>query len=174
MKRMSLMFGVMLIVLAPVALNASAQKKPDQNAKGKYNVVEITRFDVKEGINFPADYQVTLMEELNTQLRDTKRFKEVLREGETSPEPGAPALKLVGTVTKYDAGSRAARYLIGFGAGKTKIVAHVKFTDRATGQVLFESDVDGKVIIGFIGGDSLGATRGLAKEVAKKAKQQFF
>jgi maltose-binding protein MalE len=46
--------------------------------------------------------------------------------------------------------------------------------DAATGNVLFEKDVEGKVIIGLMGGDSAGATRGLAKEVAKVTKKKFF
>jgi curli biogenesis system outer membrane secretion channel CsgG len=83
-------------------------------------------------------------------------------------------LKLNGTVTHYDKGSRAKRYLVGFGAGKTKIVAHITVADKETGEVLFEDDVDGKVVMGGMGGDSLGATRGLAKEVAGKIKESFF
>ena len=54
------------------------------------------------------------------------------------------------------------------------MVAHVQFIDVATGSVVFEKDVDGTVWIGLFGGDSSGATRGLAKEVAKIAKKQLF
>ena len=60
------------------------------------------------------------------------------------------------------------------GAGKTKIKAHVKFVDVSTGETVFEDDVDGKVIMGMFGGSSPGATRGLAKEVAKVAARTFF
>jgi hypothetical protein len=77
-------------------------------------------------------------------------------------------------VKEYKAGSRAKRYLIGFGAGKTKVVADVKFIDMQTQQVVFEKQVDGKVMIGVLGGDSMGAANGLAKEIAKVTKKQFF
>jgi hypothetical protein len=63
--------------------------------------------------------------------------------------------------------------MVGFGAGKTKIVPHVKFVDSATGAVQFEKNVDGKVWIGFMGGESIGATHGLAKQVAKVASKNF-
>jgi hypothetical protein len=63
--------------------------------------------------------------------------------------------------------------MVGFGAGKTKIVAHVKFVDAATGNVQLEKNVDGKVWIGFMGGESIGATKGLAKDVAKLARKNF-
>jgi hypothetical protein len=75
---------------------------------------------------------------------------------------------------KNNKGNSAKQCLLGFGAATTKVVAHVKFIDATTGNVLFEKDVDGKVIIGLMGGDSNGATRGLAKEVAKVAKKKFF
>ena len=59
-------------------------------------------------------------------------------------------------------------------SSKTKVVADLKFIDKATGEVLYQGSVDGKVIIGFFIGEPLGATRGLAKEVAKLTKQKFF
>jgi len=166
---------LVLLVLAAALLLATpasdAQKKP----KGAYVAIEVTRFDVKEGVEkFTADWLITMTEELVKQLNETRKFKQVLREGETPADASAPALKLVGTVTEYKPGNRAARYMVGFGAGSTKVKAHVKFLDRATAAVLFEDDVDGKVVMGVIGGESVGATRGLAKEVASVTKKQFF
>lgn len=157
------------------ALPAAAQDKKEPIEKNKYQQIEVTRFEVKEGIDFPADYLVSMTEDLVTQLQETKNFKQVLREGKSLSDANAPAIKLVGKITEYKAGNRAVRYMIGFGAGKTKIVAHVKFIDRATGDVLFEKDVDGKVILGgLVKGESISATRGLAKEVAKVTTEKFF
>jgi hypothetical protein len=113
------------------------------------------------------------MEELVRELSATIRFYQVLRQGETPAEANTPTLQLVDTVNEFNKGNRAVRYMVGFGAGKTKVKAHVKFVDSATGDILFEKNVDGKVWIGFIGGESIGATRGLAKEVAKVAKRSF-
>lgn len=157
------------------AIPAAAQNKAPAAEKNKYQQIEVTRFEVKEGIKFPADYLVTMTEELVAQLQAIKKFKQVLREGESLTDPNAPALKLVGTVTEYKPGNRTMRYMIGMGTGKTKIVAHVKFLDYTTGAVLFEKDMDGKVILGgMVKGESIGATRGLAKEVAKVARGKFF
>jgi len=161
--------GVGLMVLLPLSRVSAGEKQ----YKDKYQNIEVMRFVVKEGIEFPPDYLVTMMEELVTQLKETKKFQEVLREGEKPDNAEAPTLRLTGTVTEYRKGSRAKRYLVGFGAGKTKIVAHIQFSDPAVG-VLYEDDVDGKVVMGGMGGESVGATRGLAKEVAKVTKQQFF
>jgi hypothetical protein len=160
-------------MLAGIAY-ADDKKAADSKVKDKYKGIEVVRFEVKEGVQIPQDYLITLTEELVKQVTETKRFSDVMREGESPKDASASSLKLVGTVTEFKAGSRAKRYLIGFGAGKTTIKAHVKFLDRATGEVLFEADVDGKVVMGMMGGDSVGATRGLAKEVAKVATKQFF
>jgi hypothetical protein len=162
--------------LAPSAKQQaqSGQGQAQKVEKNKYQQIEITGFEVKQGVEFPPDYLADLTNELVTQMKETEKFREVSRAGEAPAGSDALALRLSGTVTEFKAGSRAVRYLVGFGAGRTKVKARVKFTDRATGAVLYEGDVDGKVIMGVFGGDSRGATRGLAKEVAKVARQQFF
>ena len=166
-------FFALVCVLA-VAVNINASQKMEKKYKDQYRNIEVSNFDVKEGVEFPEQYKTILMGEVVAQFQQNKKFKQVSREGETSSSSSEPTVRLTGTVTKFQAGSRTKRYLVGFGAGKTKIVAHVKFIDRATGNVLFEDDVDGKVIMGFIGGESEGAARGLAKEVAKVANKLFF
>ncbi len=153
-------------------LTASAMAKKPATDK-KYEHVQVNRFDVQQGVDLPPDYQLTIVEDLNKELGKIKAIKQVLREGEPLPE-AAPVLVISGTVTKYKKGNQATRYLVGFGAGATVIGAHVKCTDAVTKETLFESDVDGKVVMGIMGGKSEGANNGLAKEVAKKVKETFF
>jgi curli biogenesis system outer membrane secretion channel CsgG len=174
-KKMLSSLLMLTLGLTALAVGVYAQKKKaDSKYKNKFECIEITRFDVKAGVELPKDWLITMTEELITQMKQTGKFKDICREGETPTDPNAPAMKLVGTVIEYKQGNRAARYLIGFGAGKTVVKAHIKLIDRATGEVLFEDDVDGKVVMGVIGGESVGATRGLAKEVASKTKKEFF
>jgi curli biogenesis system outer membrane secretion channel CsgG len=118
-----------------------------------------------------SDWLVTMMDQIAKHIGDTKKFKEVLKQNEKPAQSGAATVKLSGTVTQYKAGNRAVRYMVGFGAGKTKITANVRFVDAVTGNTLLEKTVDGKVWIGVLGGDSVGATKGLAKELAKLAKK---
>jgi hypothetical protein len=127
---------------------------------------------VQQGVDLPPDYQLTIDEDLNKELAKIKGMKQVLREGETLPKE-EPVLLLTGTITKYKKGNQAARYLVGFGAGSTVIDAHIKCYDAVTKDLLFERDVDGKVIMGMMGGKSEGANNGLAKEIAKNIKQKF-
>lgn len=162
-----MVFGMLLAAaIINTASGASTTKAQFQN-------VQVMRFEVRSGLDFPADYLVTMMEDIVGQLSNSKKFAQVLRQGETPAEANAPILQLVGTVTQFNKGSRAMRYMVGFGAGKTKVKAHVKFLNPATNETVLEKDVDGLVWIGFIGGESLGATRGLAKEVAKLAKSRL-
>lgn len=49
----------------------------------------------------------------------------------------------------------------------------IKLTDKATGKVLIEREVDGNVVIGVFGGNANETTRGLAIEVAKVLKRPF-
>lgn len=175
LRRVTVLVLVALVAVLPASASGRDDGKKDKGdkPKSKYAAVEVVRFDVKQGVEIPADYLITLTEELVSQLQGTKLFNQVMREGENPSDPAAASLKLVGTVTEFKAGSRAKRYLIGFGAGKTKIKAHVKLVDRSSGEVVLERDVDGNVVIGAMGGDSIGATRGLAKEVAKETKKKL-
>jgi hypothetical protein len=169
MNRRSLIALLGLFAMAALSTPAHAAS----TTKGHYRVIEVQRFAISPGLDFPQDYLVALMEDVVEQLGKSKRFQQVLRQGETPAQANAPALKLTGTITKFKKGNRALRYAVGFGAGKTSVKANVQFIDQATGEVLFQKDVDGKVWIGFMGGESSGATRGLAKEVAKVAKNRF-
>jgi hypothetical protein len=161
---------VWVLMLSAVCV---AEDKSDKTAGKKYQYVQVNRFDVAEGVNFPPDYRLTIDEDLNKQLGTIKGMKQVLREGETLPE-AEPVLLVTGTITKYSKGNQATRYLVGFGAGSTVIKAHIKCYDVKTKELLLEKDVDGKVVMGVMGGKSEGANNGLAKEIAKNLKQRFF
>jgi len=161
---------ITFVSLCGLSVPASGQ---DSSLRNKYRDIEVVAFDVKDGVTFPANYLSTLTEELVSQLVGVKKFGRVVR-GAEPPADLDLAIRVTGTITEFKAGSRAKRYFVGFGAGQTKITAHVRFLDRATNAVLFEDDVDGRVAMGGFGGESIGATRGLAKELAKVAKKVFF
>ena len=166
--------AMFLSLIAAMSVVAAAQTKAEKSYKNKYQNIEVMRFDVQAGNEVPPEYLDELAKDIANQLRDTKKFKQIIRVGETATDAAAPTLRLSGTITKFKKGSRAKRYLVGFGAGATKMVVHVKFADASTGEVLFEDDVDGKVFIGVFGGDSKGATNGVAKDIGKVTKKEFF
>jgi len=166
---------IILFAFLPVG-QAAAQQGLGPIPKGRYEQIEVTRFDVEDGIDFPPAFMDSINEEIIARLQETKKFKRVLHEGEKKP-PAAdvPAIKLVGRIVSYKPGSPALRFFVGLGAGMTRIVAHVQYLDRATGAIWYEDDMDGKVILDRRARkESIGATRGLAKEVVNKTVKVFF
>ncbi len=162
---------VALVLLLTLGINAQKPKSENQN---KYKDIEVTKFDVKQGVEFPEEHLTGMMDEIVKELQELKKFNQVFRAGESQAASSAPTLRLEGTVIEYKKGSQAKRYLVGFGAGKTKVVAHVKFIDKASGNVVFEKDVDGKVVLGLLGGKSKTSLRDVGDEIAKVSKKQFF
>ena len=145
--------------------------------RGVYRNIEVRQFDVAEGVAFPQEYMATLMGDVRTALAKLGQFEQVLGEGELPADSKTRTFQLTGTVVKYAKGSRFMRYMIGpaslAGPGKTKVVVELEYRDRDTGEVLHMARADGKVWIGFFGGNSMGATKGLAKEVAKVTGKKF-
>lgn len=186
-----------IIVLIVVGLCAStgvfAQNTKNETDKNKYQKIEIAKFDIKDGVEKLTESSLeVMMSEIVDELKKLNKFKEVTTET-TKPKDAATTdeaksdmpqveaessalestLRLIGTVTEYKEGNRTARYLVGFGAGRAKIKAHIKILD-SKGSTLLEKDVDGNLVIGFFGGDSKSITRGLAREVAKVTEKKFF
>jgi hypothetical protein len=64
------------------------------------------------------------------------------------------------------------RYLLP-GARTTKIRALITFVVPVTNKAVLEREVSGKVVMGVFGGDSKGATNGLAKDLAKAGKKDL-
>ena len=164
MKRYKIAF-LLLAASLVLAGGASGQRKTES---APYGVVEIERFAVAQGVEFPETDLNELMNYLALHFNDSRRFDQVFLSSDTaSKEAPARRAKITGQVTKYSKGSRAARYLVGFGAGRTKLVADVKVTDAETGQLLFEKSVDGHVYGGLFGGKTDEAKGELASEIIK-------
>ena len=172
MIRLQRKFTVLLFILVGCLTTFAQTTKTD--LKDKYQNIEVVSFDIKEDTKFPAESRDVIMSQVVEELKQLKKFKQVSNTGETVAQDAGPTVRLTGVITKYKPGSRAKRYLVGFGAGSTKVVAHITLIDVTSGATVFEKDVDGKVWIGLFGGDSSGATRGLAKEVAKVTKKALF
>lgn len=157
---------LLIAVVAVVAMSMAAASPKD---------IEITAFEAAKGVDLPPDFQAALLDELAKQLTESKKFAKVLRPGEAPADPAAPRLKLTGIVTNVEEGSRAARALVGFGAGSAHMAAHVKFIDAASGEVKFESDTRGRLLgtwsVG--GGDAIKVARDLAKNIVKLAKEKL-
>jgi hypothetical protein len=140
-----------------------------------YGTVEIERFAVAQGVEFPDAELSELMGYMVTHFNRSRRFENVFLSTDAASQSASPRrVKISGTVSKYSKGSRAARYLIGFGAGRTKLVSDVKVVDAETGNVLFEQKVDGHVYGGLFGGETDAAKGGVASEIIKTMTKKGF
>lgn len=133
--------------------------------QNKYHAIEVNSFDVEQGVDFPPDYFASLQDELVKQLKEKHLFEAVLKTDEQPPRAEMPVLRLTGVVTKFNEGSRAKRYFVGFGAGSSQIFAHARYIDRETGQTVIEEEVIGTLSGGLFGGDTKSVIHQFAASV---------
>lgn len=140
---------------------------------GVYKHLVIRNFEAGSAKEIPPDFLQQLRRNVSNQMVKTNRFQEVTILKESEQLPANADIELSGRITDFKKGNRALRYWTVPGVGATKIKAAVQFKNLSSGKVIFEGDVDGKVIMGAGGGDSLGATMGLAKEIAKVVQKKL-
>jgi hypothetical protein len=89
---------------------------------------------------------------------------------DASAGPPAGALVVEGKFTKLDPGSRAKRYLVGFGAGKSTVAVSGTVKDSA-GATLATFSQQRHGAMGFAGGDSVGKlladSKNIGEDIAK-------
>jgi hypothetical protein len=127
----------------------------------RYTVVAVERFPVTGKVNDNADRRMAekmpdyLLTEVVRQLRSTGLFTRVVNTAEATFSPGAEStLRLQGRISSLDPGSRALRYWVGFGAGRSKAQVEFHFVDTATGRTVLVTADRRVAAYGVWGGDS--------------------
>lgn len=162
-----------VLFLSSLYQGVASPQQRREDLKNRYDSIEVVPFAVQQGIDIPAEYMQSMMAGVFKDLRRTNKFKHVLTQGEAQ-QSDARTIQLLGTVINYKHGSRGKRFIALGLAGDTKVVAHVRFTDKTTGETLVEADVDGVIYTGLLGGSPKDAPSGIGKDVAKIAKKVFF
>ena len=106
-----------------------------------YSVVVVREFKVTEPeLNDAEDRKLAtempsfIQGELVRRLRESGLFTRIVNANETDYTPGAEkTLMLEGEITRLAPGSRALRYFVGFGAGRSKAQAETRFVDAQSG-----------------------------------------
>ncbi len=107
--------------------------------------------DRKVAASMPPYFQ----SELVRRVREANLFARVVNLSETSFTPGPEkALRLQGNITRLDPGSRALRYWVGFGAGRSKAQTELQFVDVQSGEVVMVIADRRVAAYGVFGGDS--------------------
>ena len=130
---------------------------------------DIVKGDKKEETKtMQSDGPRMLAERFVARLKELGPFADVsvLDSGGATP---ADALLVEGKFTEIDPGSRAKRYLVGFGSGKSGVT--VEGTVKASGTLVASFEQRRVGVMGLAGGDSLGKlagdTRNIGEDLAK-------
>ena len=111
-------------------------------------------------------FQVAIYENLLEELNKTKRFKQVLREGDSKAGQLPNLLILKTTLVKYTRGSETQRAVTTV-SGATKLTVQSQLITR-DGNIVLDRSVQGNV---RFFGSNLRATHNLAHNIAKVIKQ---
>jgi hypothetical protein len=132
---------------------------------GTQSSVQVERIDPGQ-LNLAHSFQVAIYENLLEELNKTKRFKYVLRDGDSKASEIPDLLILKTMVVKYTAGSETQRAVTTV-SGATKLTVRSQLVTR-DGRIVLENTVNGNV---FFFGSNLRATHNLARNIAKMIKQ---
>jgi len=127
--------------------------------------VQVERIDPGQ-LNLAHSFQVAIYENLLEELNKTKRFKYILRDGDSKASEIPDLLILKTMVVKYTAGSETQRAVTTV-SGATKLTVRSQLVTRE-GRIVLESTVNGNVL--FFG-SNLRATHNLARNIAKMIEQ---
>jgi len=157
-------FSVMLAIFFTGSL-LSAQE--NQQTKTRASAIRVMMIGA-DGIPLPAEFQVSLYENLIDQLRKKSVFQHVYRDGDRNAAAEPDLIALQCTVQRFKKGSEKMRQVTTV-AGATSMTLRCEFKDK-DGNSLLEHNITGKVR--FFGGN-LKATYDFAKKAANVAAENF-
>lgn len=151
--------ALLLLVLIP----ASALQR---EVKDKYRAIDVDKFAIQSGVQFPADHLADLQKEIVKQLSESKEFQQVLPSGGNLNGSDLPVLHLSGTITYFGVGGRVSLGQAGPASGH-EMDAQVSFADSSTKQMIQTAEVRASLA----GYSSIKDTiREFAKQIAIKTK----
>lgn len=135
-----------------------------QTSSRQWNA-QVTKVDSGQ-VNLEPSFQIAIYESLLDELSKTRRFKQVLRDGDREASEVSDLVILKTMVEKYSPGSETKRAVTTV-AGATKLTVRSQLCTR-DGKIVVERTVNGN--IRFMG-SNLRATHNLARNIAKVIKQ---
>ncbi|MCM3871708.1 MAG: hypothetical protein ND895_13580 [Pyrinomonadaceae bacterium] len=139
----------------------------NQSAKTQASAIQVMMIGA-DGIPVPAEFQVSLYENLIDQLQKKGVFQHVYRDGDRNALAAPDLIALQCTVQNFQKGSEKVRQVTTV-AGATSVTLRCQFSDKG-GNSLVERNITGNVR--FFGGN-LKATYDFAKKAANVAGENF-
>lgn len=162
--RNPVVFSVLLAMFFPGSLLRAKEHQPATRA----SAIQVMMIRGGGTTRLPAEFQVSLYENLIDQLRKKSVFRQVYRDGDRNAAAELDLIALQCTVQKFEKGSEKMRQVTTV-AGATSVTLRCEFKDKG-GNSLLERDITGKVR--FFGGN-LKATYDFAKKAANVAAENF-
>ncbi len=147
------------------AQTAAAKSSGSSEASSTPWSVQIDQVD-PGNLDLDSSFQIAIYENLVEELKKTKRFLQVFREGDLNSSDVPNLLVLKTTVEKYTPGSETRRAVTTV-SGATKLSVRSQLLTRE-GKVVLERTVNGDV---RFFGSNLRVTHNLAHNIAKTIKQ---
>ena len=144
---------------------ATVKSSGGSTGSGTQWSVQVERID-PGNLDLAHSFQVAIYENLLEELNKTKRFKCVLREGDSEASEIPDLLILKTMVVKYTPGSETQRAVTTV-SGATKLTVRSQLVTRE-GRIVLENTVNGNV---RFFGSNLRATHNLARNIAKVIRQ---
>jgi hypothetical protein len=160
-------YSIAILWLAAIVVPFATCPLSAAPIKAKASAIQVEMIRSDE-IKLPAEFQISLYENLVRQLEKQGDFQHVYRDGDHRAEDASDLVVLHSTVRGFKQGSERTRRVTTV-AGATSITIHCVF-NGPDGKVLLEKDVNGKV---WFFGDNLRATYDFAKKTAKVAHENF-
>jgi hypothetical protein len=153
-----------MVVVLPVRAATVRASAADGKSATHWSV-QVDQVD-SGNVKLADSFQMAIYENLIEEVKKTKQFQQVFREGDQSVSEVADLLVLKTTVEKYTPGSETRRAV-------TTVTGATKLTVRSQlltleGRVVLERTVHGDV---WFLGSNLRATHNLARNIAKTIKE---
>ena len=154
-----------ILVVTVVPLQSATVKSSGSGTSTARWSIQVDQVD-PGALDLSYSFQVAIYENLLDELKKTKQFQQVFREGDHGASEVPNLLVLKTTVEKYTAGSETRRAVTTV-SGATKLTVRSQLLTRE-GKVVLERTVNGDV---RFFGSNMRATHNLARNIAKTIKQ---
>jgi hypothetical protein len=172
-----LVLGMIFVLLAGcMSSNRYVIVDPPTVPLKNYSILEIK--DFKNNINEPdadalaKEFPSLIIEGLNehnTSNPNSRLFTEVTQSTTASDK----VIVMESTLISYQKGSKTARYLIGFGAGKAYCTIQCVFIDKATGKQILKANFEGELSGGIFGGTSKQTAREVVSSIIDYLEKNY-
>lgn len=158
-------YMLIILLVAGCAASRTQVVEPKKAGFENYSVLEITDLKNNIGPKVPAEVMQRVPDAIAEKVRGLSLYQAVNRvPAVTEAAPETNTLILEGTIIEYEPGSRALRYLVGFGAGKAYATVQLKAIDKAKKEEIFRGNIAAEQSMGVFGGSFDGVIQKLVDE----------